>query len=692
MLSTPPGPAGNTAVGGTFYGASLYPALYQGRYFYADYGHDWIRFAQLGANDSVVSTAAFADLADGPVDLEVLPGSGDLLYVAILAGEVRRIRWTGQVGTNNPPHAVASGIPTLGSAPLTVSFSSEGTVDPDLDPLTLSWNFGDGLGSSAASPSHTYLAGGTFAAVLTADDGAGGIDRDTVWITVAGGGGPFPGTPLRDDFNRPDGPLGGSWGGAITGAVVAANAAAATCCDILPVWTAGFGADQEAWCTLLGPGGSGGPATGMPSLLLKVQGSDAASGYLEVRYDAASQRVLLWTFAPSQGLVAHGEFPAALVAGDQLGARAWSNGSVQVFRNAALLGTGSTGDWPLAAAGGRIGFILRTGAPATIDDFGGGSIQVNTAPEATILAPLDHSFFVEGNVLMLQGRGRDSQQSAASLAYDWRIDLHHNNHVHPGTFVASGVNISYTIPSHDDGTGTWYDIALHVTDSLGLADTMHVAIFPEVDLHPGPVTVLPAFPGTTTSAEYHFTLHNGGHMEAPASRWRLTGDATLLAEGDAQVPALDSVAIVVTVPGGLIGPGPHTLRLTADTLAAVVETQEGNNSVVRSLTVVSGSGVTGVPPAGLPQRVALSAAFPSPAPGRVSLALELPRVARVEVAVHDLQGRRVWGAPARTIEAGHTVLAWEGMTDAGGHAPPGVYLARVTVDGVVLVRPIARLR
>jgi glucose/arabinose dehydrogenase len=686
LLSTPPGPAGNTAVGGTFYGASLYPALYQGRYFYADYGHDWIRFAQLGANDSIVTTSAFADLADGPVDLEVIPGSGDLVYVAIVAGEVRRIRWTGQVGVNNPPLAMASGVPTLGSAPLTVSFSSEGTVDPDLDPLTLSWNFGDGLGSSAASPSHTYLAGGTFAAVLTADDGAGGIGRDTVIVTVAGGGGPFPGTALRDDFNRPDGVLGGSWEGAITGAVVAANAAAATCCDILPVWPAGFGGDQEAWCTLQSP------ASGMPSLLLKVPGSDATSGYLEVRYDAASQHVLLWTFAPSQGLVARGEFPGTLVAGDTLGARAWSNGSVQVFRNGALLGTGSAGDWPFAAGGGRIGFVLRTSAPATIDDFGGGSISLNTAPEATILSPLDHSFFVEGDVLTLQGRGRDAQQSAGSLAFDWRIDLHHNNHVHPGTYVATGVSASYTIPHHDDGTGTWYDIALHVTDSLGLADTMHVAIFEEVDLHPGPVTVLPAFPGTTTPAEYHFKLYNGGRMGAPLSRWRLTGDGVLLAEGDAAVPALDSVAIAVTVPGGLMAPGSHTLRLVADTLAAVVETQEANNASTRPLTVVSGSGVTGAPPAEPPQRLALSAAFPSPAPGRVSLALELPRAARVEYAVHDLQGRRVWGAPSRTIEAGRTVLAWDGVTDAGGHAPPGVYLARVTVDGIALVRPIAHLR
>src|SRR5206468_9560765 len=122
--------------------------------------------------------------------------------------------------------------------------------------------------------------------------------------------------------------------------------------------------------------------------------------------------------------------------------------------------------------------------------------------------------------------------------------------------------------------------------------------------------------------------------------------------------------------------------------AVVVETQEANNAVSRPLTVVSGSGTTGVPPGNLPTRLALSAAYPSPAEGRVSLALELPRAARVEIAVHDLQGRRVWGEPARIVEAGRAVLAWDGVTEVGGMAPPGIYLARVTVDGRVFVRPI----
>ncbi len=53
------------------------------------------------------------------------------------------------------PKAVITPSRTSGPAPLTVAFSSAGTVDPDGDPITLAWDF-DGNGttdSTAANPS-----------------------------------------------------------------------------------------------------------------------------------------------------------------------------------------------------------------------------------------------------------------------------------------------------------------------------------------------------------------------------------------------------------------------------------------------------------------------------------------------------------------------------------------------------------
>jgi glucose/arabinose dehydrogenase/PKD repeat protein len=84
---------------------------------------------------------------------------------------------------NRPPTAVASGNPTTGSAPLPVAFRGDTSSDPDLDPLTYDWDFGDGSAhSSAANPSHTYAAG-SYTAKLTVSDGRGGSDSATVSVT-----------------------------------------------------------------------------------------------------------------------------------------------------------------------------------------------------------------------------------------------------------------------------------------------------------------------------------------------------------------------------------------------------------------------------------------------------------------------------------------------------------------------------
>jgi PKD repeat protein len=87
-------------------------------------------------------------------------------------GTIREIRYS---PGNRQPVARASATPTFGSAPLTVSFNGAASSDPDGDPLTYSWNFGDGSpASTQANPSHTYGPGGPYNARLTVSDGRGG--------------------------------------------------------------------------------------------------------------------------------------------------------------------------------------------------------------------------------------------------------------------------------------------------------------------------------------------------------------------------------------------------------------------------------------------------------------------------------------------------------------------------------------
>ncbi|MDX6302116.1 MAG: hypothetical protein QOF53_3330 [Nocardioidaceae bacterium] len=85
--------------------------------------------------------------------------------------------------TNHAPVADA-GAPTCTG--LACSFSGTNSTDPDGDPLTYSWDFGDGSAPDAsATPTHTYAAGGPRAVTLTATDSHGLTGTANVTVVPA---------------------------------------------------------------------------------------------------------------------------------------------------------------------------------------------------------------------------------------------------------------------------------------------------------------------------------------------------------------------------------------------------------------------------------------------------------------------------------------------------------------------------
>ena len=72
-----------------------------------------------------------------------------------------------------PPTAVASANVTSGTVPLTVTFSSAGSSDPEGSALTYDWDFGDGTSSAEANPTKVYTAAGTYVASLVVTDATG---------------------------------------------------------------------------------------------------------------------------------------------------------------------------------------------------------------------------------------------------------------------------------------------------------------------------------------------------------------------------------------------------------------------------------------------------------------------------------------------------------------------------------------
>ena len=169
--------------GGFVYHGTQFPSSYQGSYFFADYTQNWIKRLTFDANGNVNGVFNFEPL-DGSVDgpygdiVYMTEGpDGALYYVDLgysdISGTfgVSKIRRISFVNSDLPPVVSASATPTQGPTPLTVNFSSDGSSDPEGQPLTYLWNFGDGATSTQANPSHTYTVAGPYQARLTVSDG-----------------------------------------------------------------------------------------------------------------------------------------------------------------------------------------------------------------------------------------------------------------------------------------------------------------------------------------------------------------------------------------------------------------------------------------------------------------------------------------------------------------------------------------
>ena len=184
----------SAVVGGFVYHGAQFPSSYQGSYFYADYAKHWIKRLTLDAAGKVTGAFNFEPIDgsnDGPYgDIVYLTeGPDGALYYVDLgfqlggngAGAVHRISY---VSSNQPPVAAASATPTTGAAPLSVTFSSAGSSDPEGTPLSYSWDFGDGVVSTDANPTHTYTTRGVYQARLTVSDGVNSTLSAPVSISV----------------------------------------------------------------------------------------------------------------------------------------------------------------------------------------------------------------------------------------------------------------------------------------------------------------------------------------------------------------------------------------------------------------------------------------------------------------------------------------------------------------------------
>ena len=252
----------------------------------------------------------------------------------------------------------------------------------DTHTATINWGDGNsgpatvtptGSGSGTVSAQHVYTSTGNFMAEVCVTDSDSSTGCDSINVNV---GGSFPSTGVLDNFNRANGAIGSNWSGNKSGYSISSNqllvGTSGSNSDIY--WNASsFDADQEAYITFTQLNTN---AVEQDLLLKSQSNSTWGDGVLEVLYDANNDIVQVWTYKWPQGWVQHGAdiSPVSFAVGDRFGARAFADGTVEVYKNEDLLGTRDITSWIHYDDGGYIGLWFIGAQNARFDDFGGGTV------------------------------------------------------------------------------------------------------------------------------------------------------------------------------------------------------------------------------------------------------------------------------------------------------------------------------
>jgi glucose/arabinose dehydrogenase/PKD repeat protein len=162
-----------------------FPSTLDGQYFAGEYGRRWIKAITVNGDGSAGEISAFPWTGTQVMDMAFGP-EGALYVLDYGTGAnnqaLYRIEFIG--GGNRSPVAVASANRTSGLSPLAVTFSSAGSADPEGGALSYLWTFGDGTTSTAANPTKTYTANGTYTPTLRVTDPTGLTGTASLVITV----------------------------------------------------------------------------------------------------------------------------------------------------------------------------------------------------------------------------------------------------------------------------------------------------------------------------------------------------------------------------------------------------------------------------------------------------------------------------------------------------------------------------
>ena len=161
-------------VGGCFMAQQRFAPPYAGSYFYGDYIRNVIRRVVFDSNNKYVSDADFTN-ANTPVDFAESKFDGDLYYVSINQGTLRRIAYkTNLSGVSVNPSTVVGGTKTKGTVTLDQPAPAAGAL------ISLAATTG------ASVPSSVRILGGATSASFDVNTSAGASGTSTITASRMG--------------------------------------------------------------------------------------------------------------------------------------------------------------------------------------------------------------------------------------------------------------------------------------------------------------------------------------------------------------------------------------------------------------------------------------------------------------------------------------------------------------------------
>jgi hypothetical protein len=87
-----------------------------------------------------------------------------------------------------------------------------------------------------------------------------------------------------------------------------------------------------------------------------------------------------------------------------------------------------------------------------------------------------------------------------------------------------------------------------------------------------------------------------------------------------------------------------------------------------------------------------AAILPNPFLAGTRIVYRTPHATRLDAAIFDVSGQKIFGWPSLQLAAGSHELQWDGRSFSGSKVPAGVYLLRLESRDGAIVRKLFRVR